>query len=96
MQLRCRKWRSLSLAHFRFIVRSVNEIRRVKTGMRVSDIGNRPIGQIEDVRGKAFMVDVAGDGRMWLMEDALFSVDETTVTLVCAAGSINRYRIPTE
>lgn len=74
----------------------MNEVRRLKRGMTVSDIGNRPVGQVEAIRGMAFAVDVGGGERVWLREDVLFSVDDSSATLICPANGIRRYALPEE
>lgn len=66
---------------------------RLKRGMNVSDIGNRPVGQIEAVRGRAFALGVGGNERLWLREDVLFSVDDSSATLICPADGIQRYEV---
>ena len=71
----------------------MNEVSRLKRGMSVSDIGNRPVGQVDAVRGRAFAL-ADGNGKTWLREDVLFSVDDSSATLICPANGISRYSVP--
>ena len=69
----------------------MNEISRLKRGMKVSDIGYHPVGRVEAVTHNSFELDIADDGMVWLGEDVLFHVSEGGATLVCNWTGIERY-----
>ena len=69
----------------------MNEIRRLRTGMPVADVGNRPLGRVEAIGDASFEVDVWNDGTVWLREDALFWVGAQGATLVCDGERIQYY-----
>ena len=60
--------------------------------MPVSDINNRLVGHVEAVRKDAFeLLPEEADDPLWLTEDALFSVADGRVTLLCPASGVDRY-----
>lgn len=70
------------------------EMTRVRKGMPVSDINNRLVGHVEAVRKDAFELTPEDDSDpLWLTEDALFSVADGRITLLCAASGVDRYAL---
>ena len=69
----------------------MNELRRLKPGMKVSDVGYQPVGEVQTVSDDSFELDVNDDGTVTLSEEALLYVGDGSATLVCNADGIEKY-----
>ena len=73
----------------------MNEFARLQSGVRVSDVGNVPLGTVGRVTDRAFeLVPDQGRGPIWLSPEALYIVQEQAATLICARANLAAYRIP--
>lgn len=62
--------------------------------MTVSDISGRLLGHVVVAHDASFLVSTVG-GNVELSEDALFSVEWMSASLVCSSAGLQRYVVPT-
>lgn len=80
----------MTLAYKCDIASPVNEPLRPR--MRVYVVSGKSIGAIADVATDRFQLESA-DGPLWISNDAVFTVEQGRVTLICALGGLKRYEV---
>ena len=65
---------------------------RLAPGLPVRSISGRNLGVIGEVRDGAFRVDFGDDSsQVWLMADALFTIEGDMVSLICERNGVYRF-----
>lgn len=65
----------------------------ITVGMRVLSVSGILLGEVGAVSEGRFLLRTVGDDA-WIRRDAVFTVDEGRVTLVCNENGVKRYIVP--
>jgi|GEM_PF-5273196 len=63
---------------------------KIRKGLVVQDVNDRPVGVVTAVAGSSFAVRMA-DRTRWLLADAVFYVADHAAKLICSADEVRRY-----
>lgn len=72
-----------------------SELNRIRPGQRVTFMSGTPFGRVADVRGDLVRID-AGRTSVWVTTDAVFTVENDVVSLVCERRGLADYVVEVE